>query len=101
MSDWTGITSPEHLITKASENTDGLFGIGIWGVTYLVLFITFTIAATRMGSNEPAKEGFLVSSLLMAPLSYYMGVLEWVTLWFTAVPTVLAVIGIIVITVKD
>lgn len=97
----TGITSPEQLIARVSSETDGLFGMGIWGALYVVLFITITITAAKAGSDEPAKEAFLASSLLMAVVSYLMGVLGWINGWFTLVPTVATVIGLIVVTLKN
>lgn len=101
ITDWTGMGSPEDLILKVSENSGGLFGMVVWGLVWFVLFVVFTTASYKAGSSEPAKDGILGSSLVMALASYLMGVLELVSIYFTVVPTVVFVISLIIITMKN
>lgn len=98
---WTAMDSPEDLVGVVSSNTDGLFGMAVWGLLWFALFTAFTLAARWAGSSEPGKDGFLGSSLVMCLASYYMGVLEWVSIYFTVVPTVSLVIGLILISQKN
>jgi len=101
ISDWTGMGSPEGIITKVSENSGGLFGMTVWGLLWFALFSAFTGAAYKAGSTRPAIDGLLGSSFVMALASYYMGVLEWVSIYFTVVPSVMFVIGLILMVIKD
>lgn len=100
-SDWTGMTGVEDLIGTVNSATDGVFGLAIFGATYLVLWTVITIAAARMGSTEPAKEAFTSSSFMMVFVTILMSVLEWVPAEVVVFPIVLGIVGIIILSRKN
>lgn len=100
-SDWDDIGGLPDLFTSLNTNTDGVFGIGIWFASYFILWIVFTASSARGGSNEPSKDGFIASSLIMSIASIVMGSLEWIPVYLSAVPIILSVIGIIILARKN
>ena len=100
-SDWTGIGGLADLFTVLNTNTDGVFGMGIWFAAYFVMWVVFTASSARGGSNEPSKDGFAGSSLVMSILSMPMAALTWIPPQLSIIPIVLSVIGIIILTRKN
>lgn len=101
ITDWTDMSSPEDLVGLVSTNSDGLFGMVVWGLAWIVLFFGFMAAAQKAGSSEPAKDGLLGSAVVMSFASYFMGVMEWISIYFTVVPTVVTVIALIILALKN
>lgn len=100
-SDWTGMTGVEDLIGTTNTVTDGVFGLAIFGVTYIILWTVITIAAARMGSLEPAKEAFAASSFMMVFVTILMSILGWVPAEVVVFPIVMGVVGLIIIARKN
>ena len=98
---FTELSGIEDLLTAPNDVTGGIFGVAIFGLIYLVLFVVLSAASARNGSPEPEKEAFLASSVIMAPLSYYLAVLDIMEPYLTIIPTVLSVVAIIVLTRKN
>lgn len=100
-SDWTNMSDITDLLTVTSNNTDGLFGMVVWGLVYVVVFVSFLAAAARFGSNEPAKESLLATSSIMAVVSFLFAIIGLISSWFTVVPIIMAVIAIIMLSMRD
>lgn len=100
-SDWTGITGVEGIIGAVNSATDGVFGLAVFGTTYLVLWTVLVIATSKMGSQEPAKEAFTASSFMMVFVTILMSILGWVPAEVVVFPIVLGVVGIIILSRKN
>lgn len=95
-SDWSNISSVEGLIETTSSNTDGLFGIAVWGLTYVIMYLVILMAIQRQGATDPGVGALLPASIVMSLASFYMGILGWIDAYFTVAPVILSVIGFII-----
>lgn len=101
LSDWYGIGGVGELLVALNTNTGGLFGIGVWFLSYFILWTVFTASSAHGGSNAPAIDGFVGSSVIMAIVSIPMAALGIIPTELSAIPIILCVIGIIVLTKKN
>ena len=82
------------MLSAPNSVTFGLWGPVIMAVLWIVLFVSFTL-----GSNDEAK-GLTASSIIMVPISSIMFLLNMFTVYYVGIPTVLSVIGLMVLTVN-
>jgi uncharacterized membrane protein len=90
---WSNMSSFVQLFTAPNQVTDYTWGYAIFGILYVLFFVTFSMA------SRPPKEdvGLFASSLLMAPISFGMAIIGMIYPYVTVIPIVLAVIGIMIV----
>lgn len=101
--DWQDVEGLDGLMAVLNTNTGGLWGIVVWFLIYFVVWVVFTASSARGGSQEPAKDGFMASSLIMSMVSILLSAMtnQFIPYYLAAVPIVLSVIGIILIVRKN
>lgn len=95
------ISDVPSLVVAPNNATDGLYGIMIWAILYIILFITFTYGSRE--STHPDKQGFLASSVVMSILSVLMATpsFQLINPALIVIPAVLSVVGILVVVRKN
>ena len=89
------MSSPEHVLTIPNTVTDGMLGLSIFGLTYVVLM--FVMFGAMRGRTNGEKEAFLGASVVMIPISILMTVLQLLDVTITIFPIVLSVIGLMIL----
>jgi len=102
-SDWFGIEGLDGMMAALNTNTGGLWGVVVWFLIYFVLWVVFTTGSARGGSQEPAKDGFMASSLIMSMVSILLSAMSnaFIPPYLAAVPIILSVVGIILMVRKN
>lgn len=103
LSDWQGIEGLDGLFAAVNTNTDMLFGIVVWVLAYFVLWVVFTSSSSRGGSQAPAMDGFVGSSIVMSLVSILLSAMTQPLFppYLAAVPIVLSVVGVMVLVKKN
>lgn len=101
--DWMGTEGLNGLMGSLNTNSEGLWGVVVWFLAYFILWVVFTSSSARGGSQEPAKDGFMVSSLVMAMVSMLLAAMTppFIPVYLSAVPIILSVVGIIILARKN
>jgi hypothetical protein len=94
---YENLESLPALISANNIPTDGLFGIMIWAIAYIVIFTVFM--SSRYGSYNADKEAFLASSIVMVPITSIMVLpgIALVDVWLSVIPIILSVVGVMVV----
>lgn len=89
------VTSPEQILSTANIPTNGLFGIAVWGVLYVIIF--FMLISVMYNRYHGEKEAFLAASVVMIPISILMSVIEVIDITITMMPVILTIIGVMIV----
>lgn len=98
---YANVTDVPSLIVAANEITEGLAGIMIWAVLYIILFVMFTYGSR--GSTDPDKQGFLASSVVMSLVSVFMATpaFQLISPALIMIPAALTLVGVLVVVRKN
>lgn len=95
------ITGVDGLLTAPNTATSGMFGIVLWVLIYLIIWISLTYA-TRYNPHGD-KQSFMAASIIMSIISVLMATpsLQLISPVMVAIPTVLSVVGVMVVVRKN
>lgn len=91
---WSGINGFEDIFTAPNSLTNGMFGLTIWVVCYIVLYLVFS----QGNKTTDEMEAAFASSAIMAIATALMVVIGMVGAYIAVIPVILSAISAIAMT---
>jgi hypothetical protein len=91
---WTDVTGFIGFFQAVNTVTYGMFGLGMFGIIYIILFVSFTMSMAGQGRPDSDRESLAISSFIMCIVTPMLSVLGLIDITIVSIPIALALVGV-------